>query len=318
MAKIVMTGGTFGFGKITARQLASMPGTTVLLGGRSGTAAGADVLPLDLARLSSVRVFADSVRQRLEGAEIDALILNAGLALETNSERTQDGFETTFAVNHLGHYLLLRILLPHLANRARVVITSSGTHDPAEGTILPVPKHADARRLAHPELEDDADSDPKVGGGRAYTSSKLCNVLTVQALRGAASAANKRLTAIAYDPGPTPGTGLSRHRGVGIRIVWKLLGSPVGRVIRKFSSREAAGTALADLASGKIEPAPDQVYAKLRNGAIVWAPPSELAQDPRLASALWRDSAALVGLKGTDKSQEESPLHVAEVAAEYN
>jgi NAD(P)-dependent dehydrogenase (short-subunit alcohol dehydrogenase family) len=296
VATIVMTGGTSGFGKISSDRLAATPGTRLLLGGRSQGGGSAQVLPLDLARLASVRMFADAVLKRLDGAAIDALILNAGLALDTNTQRTEDGFETTFAVNHLGQYLLLRLLLPRLAHGARVVLTSSGTHDPAQGTILPVPKHASAQRLARPETDNEADSDPKVGGGRAYTSSKLCNVLTAQALRAEPEAAAKHLRVVAYDPGPTPGTGLSRHRSLGIRAVWKILGSPVGRLIPKFSSREAAGKALADLALGTIVPPPDQVYAKLRRGTIVWGPPSELARDADLADALWRESAPLVGL----------------------
>ncbi|WP_420115160.1 hypothetical protein [Pseudactinotalea sp.] len=60
------------------------------------------------------------------------------------ASRTVDGLETSFAVNHLAHYLLLRLLLPTLAHRARVVLTTSGPHDPASradltpaaGTIL--------------------------------------------------------------------------------------------------------------------------------------------------------------------------------------
>src|SRR5208282_6308458 len=67
--------------------------------------------------------------------------------------RTSDGFETTFAVNHLAHYLLLRLLLPRLARGAVVVMTTSGTYDPAEKTIIPPPRHAKARLLAYPDLD---------------------------------------------------------------------------------------------------------------------------------------------------------------------
>ncbi|NKY60568.1 hypothetical protein [Nocardia flavorosea] len=61
-------------------------------------------LPLDLTELESVRAFAAAVRQELAGTPIDALILNAGVVFPDAARRTTDGYETTFAVNHLAHY----------------------------------------------------------------------------------------------------------------------------------------------------------------------------------------------------------------------
>ena len=80
-----------------------------------------------------------------------------------------------FAVNHLAHYLLLRLLLPKLAYGAKIVLTTSGTHDPAEKTIIPPPVHANAKMLAYPESDPDLDKNSTVAEGRAYSSSKLCN-----------------------------------------------------------------------------------------------------------------------------------------------
>lgn len=312
MTTIVMTGSTSGFGKITARRLAATPGVDLIVGVRKVQGESASTLPLDLSRLADVRAFAGSVERRLAGAPIDGLILNAGISFDTHEQRTEDGFETTIAVNHIAHYLLLRLLLPHLADRARVIITSSGTHDPAEGTILPPPKHADVNLLAHPDRDPDGDVDPKTGGGRAYTSSKLCNVLTVNALRASPESDSKHLTVIAYDPGPTPGTGLSRNRGVVVRMLWALLGSPVGRLIPKFSSRQAAGNALAELALGTVSPPPGEYYAKLRAGSILWRPPSQLAQSREASDALWGDSAALVGLTEEESLRPASNVQFSE------
>jgi NAD(P)-dependent dehydrogenase (short-subunit alcohol dehydrogenase family) len=101
------------------------------------------------------------VVDRLGGAPIDALVLNAGLSPHSDSNRTADGFETTFAVNHLAHYLLLRLLMPHLAPRTIVVLTTSSTHDPAAKTILPAPRHADAQMLAHPDRDPQHDAKPR-------------------------------------------------------------------------------------------------------------------------------------------------------------
>jgi len=68
-----------------------------------------------LTDLDSARAFATSVRERLGDTPVDALVLHAGLVLPDVTGRTIGGFETTFAVNHLAHYLLLRLLPPALA-----------------------------------------------------------------------------------------------------------------------------------------------------------------------------------------------------------
>jgi NAD(P)-dependent dehydrogenase (short-subunit alcohol dehydrogenase family) len=63
-----------------------------------------------------VRSFAKAVDERLGASPIDALVLNAGRSGDA-AGRTVDGFETTFAVNHLAHYLLLRPLVPRANSR---------------------------------------------------------------------------------------------------------------------------------------------------------------------------------------------------------
>lgn len=92
-----------------------------------------------------MRAFAPAVHERRGDAAVDALVLNAGVILADADGRTVDGFETTFAVNHLAQYLLLRLLLPALPDRAIVVLTTSGTHDLANHAGLATPRHADAR-----------------------------------------------------------------------------------------------------------------------------------------------------------------------------
>ncbi|WP_165848553.1 hypothetical protein [Mesorhizobium delmotii] len=72
------------------------------------------------------------------------------VASTSSSARSADGYEITFATNHLGHYLLLRLLMPRLADDANVIITTSGTHDPADQTSFPPPRHADGWLLAYP------------------------------------------------------------------------------------------------------------------------------------------------------------------------
>jgi NAD(P)-dependent dehydrogenase (short-subunit alcohol dehydrogenase family) len=295
MTTVVMTGATSGLGEIAAKRLMQSPNTRLLIGARRSGPPGAETLALDMAQLDNVRSFASALGDRLDTTEIDALVLNAGMQSPHADTRTSDGFETTFAVNHLAHYLLLRLLLPRLAQGAIIVLTTSGTHDPAERTIIPPPRHADARLLAYPELDADRDRQPRVAGGRAYSSSKLCNLLTARALATRPGAQARQFTVIAYDPGPTPGTGLVRNSGFAVNLVWRVLGTPMRVVVPRFNSRAAAGNALADLALGKVRPPAGRVYAALRRGRIIWPDPSELARRDHVMETLWRDSAALVG-----------------------
>lgn len=296
MSTMVMTGGTSGFGAVAAERLRRAGAVRVILGAR-GAPASADQLPLDLADLSSVRDFAASVRDDLGGTPVDALVLNAGLILADVEHRTVDGFETTFAVNHLAHYLLLRTLLPVLAADVTVVLTTSGTHDPATGAGLAPPRHADADLLAHPERDPGLDPRPRTAGEHAYTASKLCTVLTARAL----AQRDRRITVLAYCPGQVFGTGLARDLPWYLRTVWSALGTPVlNRPVRRFAptlnARSAAGNALADLATGTVRPPAGRHYAALRGGELTWPDPAELARRDDAAQALWTASARLVGL----------------------
>ena len=137
MITVVMTGGTSGLGRVAAQQIFETPGTRLLLGARTTSKASIETWPLDLVRLASVRAFAQAIEETLGATQIDVLVLNAGTQFANNDGRTEDGFETTFAVNHLAHYLLLRLLLPKLAHGATVVITTSDTHDPRVHSVRP-------------------------------------------------------------------------------------------------------------------------------------------------------------------------------------
>lgn len=177
------------------------------------------------------------------------------------------------------------------------MLTTSGTHDPAQRAPLPPPRHATARLLAHPELDPDRDRRPRAAGGRAYTASKLCVVLTARALAAHPQAQARQLTVVAYDPGRTPGTGLLRNHGLVAHALWQVLGSPLLRPrVPRANSRKAAGGALAELALGRARPPAGRIYAALRRGELTWPDPSELARRDHLMQALWRDSATLVGL----------------------
>lgn len=292
---IVMTGATTGIGAAAAKRLAG-PGVRLITGARSGKGpAGSEVLPLDLASLASVRSFASAVTAALGEDGIDALVLNAGGQRPDVAARSADGFELTFATNHLAHYLLLRLLATRLNPGARVVITSSGTHDPEEKTGVPPPRHADAMRLARPDSDPELSANPVTAGMRAYSTSKLANLMTALVFAGSAEARERSLIVTAYDPGLTPGTGLVRDQMWVVRtLVWPLL--PLLQPFRSgMNSLDAAGRGLADLATGAVPP-PGRVYGSLRKGRLTWPDPSELARDAAAAAKLWDDSAVLTGL----------------------
>ncbi|WP_114558397.1 SDR family NAD(P)-dependent oxidoreductase [Desertihabitans aurantiacus] len=298
MRTVVMTGGTSGLGAVAAQRLTREGGVRLLLGARRETA-GAETSPLHLDQLASVREFADAVHRWLDGAALDGLVLNAGTLRADADGRTVDGVETTFAVNHLAHHLLLRLLLPALSTRAVAVLTTSGTHDPATGAGLPPPRHADAGLLAHPERDPGRERSPRRAGQHAYTASKLCALLTVRRLTHLPGGPP---TAIAFCPGQVFGTGLAGQLPLRSRVAWSVLGHPLlRRPLRRLepalNGAEEAGAALADLTLGRLTPPPGRCYAALRSGVLSWPDPSAPARDDQLAQALWDDSDRLVGYR---------------------
>jgi NAD(P)-dependent dehydrogenase (short-subunit alcohol dehydrogenase family) len=292
MGVVVMTGGTSGLGAVAARRLVEAH-IDLVLGARGEGAYSGQSLPLDLTRLNDVRRFATRVEHMLGSGTIDALVLNAGGYARG---RTSEGYDKTFVLNHLAHYLLIRLLWTRISEGGTVVLTTSGTHDPAEHTVVSPPRHANAEWLAKPELDPNRDRSPRVAGGRAYSSAKLCVVLTARALRARPDTEARRLHVIAYDPGPTPGTGLVRDQGALVRFVWERLGTPLRLIMRKANTIEVAGSTLAALALGTIRPPDGRVYAALRRGVLTSPPLSELARRDDIMNALWSDSAQLVGL----------------------
>ncbi|WP_297842605.1 SDR family NAD(P)-dependent oxidoreductase [Pseudomonas sp.] len=285
MNTIIMTGGTFGLGEATAKQLNASPDIQLIIGGRETR------LPLELASLDSIRQFARQVLDTLSTTKINALVLNAGLSFPT-AARSVDGYETTFAVNHLGHYLLLRLLAPSLARNAIVVMTTSNTHDPMFSPVAPY-RFVDAYQLADMDLEKGAFGSVTFESGfRAYATSKLCNLLTARAFAASSEAKARRLRVIAYNPGYIPGTGLGRN------LPAEALPEPALALNSDVTEtmRMQAGEVLADLALGRIVPPTGHLYASLVRGKLTWPEPSELGLREDVAQQLWRDSAVLTGM----------------------
>jgi NAD(P)-dependent dehydrogenase (short-subunit alcohol dehydrogenase family) len=129
----LITGATDGVGKATATELARR-GFTVVMAARDekkGAAVakeiGADVITCDLASLAQTRRLAETFQRR--HARLDVLVCNAGVFLPERTI-TEDGFETTFQVNYLSHFLLVRSLLGALekSEQGRIINLSSSVH----------------------------------------------------------------------------------------------------------------------------------------------------------------------------------------------
>ncbi len=129
---------------------------------------------------------------------------------------TADGFESTFGVNHLGHFLLAGLLRPLLEPPARVVVVASIVHDPAKKAGLPAPAWNNPASLAAGELGPGGAGDkPPAAARRRYATSKLANVYFTYALARRLPAG---VTANAFDPGLIPGTGLVREAPAPLRF----------------------------------------------------------------------------------------------------
>jgi NAD(P)-dependent dehydrogenase (short-subunit alcohol dehydrogenase family) len=168
-ATILVTGATDGLGRRVARELAAK-GVTVLLHGRNPERLEATLEELrsqvgsekanlylaDLSSLAAVRDLADRILS--EHDRLDVLVNNAGIIARERRE-SEDGYELTFAVNYLSHFLLTRLLLPLLKDSApaRIVNVASAGQSPVDFSNLMLKRGYDAMK--------------------AYSQSKLAQVM---------------------------------------------------------------------------------------------------------------------------------------------
>ncbi|HLK59462.1 MAG TPA: SDR family NAD(P)-dependent oxidoreductase [Chthonomonadaceae bacterium] len=143
---VIITGANVGIGFAAARYFAGIGGWHVVLACRNAEkgetarseiqrlepGASVSTLRLDLYSLESVQAFVEAVCAA-EHPPIHALVLNAGgINMKARElEFSSEGFERTFQLNFLGHFVLTQLLLNQLAHPARIVFVSSDLHDPA-------------------------------------------------------------------------------------------------------------------------------------------------------------------------------------------
>jgi len=258
-----------------------------------------DQMVLDLASLQSVRDFA----ARFIAASVPplhGLICNAGVQYKQEFAVTQDGFEATFGVNHLGHFLLVNLLLKALVPPARIIFVSSDVHDPGNKTGMPHPQYQKPDLMAFP-------TDTTISGSTGpmrYSTSKLCNIYCTYELakrlnRQGIHTIQHPVTVNAFNPGMMPGSGLARNYGPVSRFVWNHILPVLTLFLPGVRTVKTSGTALARLLldselAGKTESYFDG-YSEISS--------SKDSYIQENAVELWEESVRLVNLK-----QEETVL----------
>ena len=269
---IVITGANSGIGKETARVLAAQ-GHTIIMACRDAARAEAarqdiiatsgndkvEVLPLDLASFQSIHAFAEAFCRRFD--HLDILINNAGL-IPFSKEMTADGFEMQIGVNHLGHFLLTRLLLPQLkaADHARIINVASMMH-----------------HIGKIDFDSFTGNKP-YGLMKAYGQSKLANVLFTRELAQRLKADG--ISVFCLHPGGV-GTNIA-GRGFFRRNLYKLLGG--------FMSPARGAKTSIYLAT---EPGIENLSGRYFDEFCKVKPGSKRSQDMNLARRLWEESEKL-------------------------
>uniref|UniRef100_A0A2P2K0J7 NADPH-protochlorophyllide oxidoreductase n=1 Tax=Rhizophora mucronata TaxID=61149 RepID=A0A2P2K0J7_RHIMU len=267
-SSVVITGASSGLGLATAKALAETGKCDVIMACRDFLKAeraaksvgmakeSYTVIHLDLASLVSVRQFVDNFRR--SGRPLDVLVCNAAVYLPTAKEPTYtaEGFELSVGTNHLGHFLLSRLLLEDLqksdypSKRLIIVGSITGNTNTLAGNVPPKAHLGDMRGLAGglDGLNSSAMIDGgKFDGAKAYKDSKVCNMLIMQEFHRRYHEETGITFASLY-PGCIATTGLFREH----IPLFRLLFPPFQKYITKgFVSEEEAGKRLAQVDNRK-------------------------------------------------------------------
>lgn len=272
---VLITGGNDGIGKETAIGLAKM-GAEVIIACRNIKKAeqallnirevsnnpNVYALPLDLASFDSIRECVKLFQSKYN--KLDVLINNAGLFTST-LQYTKEGYELTFGVNHLGHFLLTHLLLPLLQATpgARVVNVSSVGH--YQGKL---------------DFDNLRGESSNFFGFTAYSRSKLANVLFTRAF----AKRYPSITCNALHPGGVRTRIANKDANWLASTFWSLL------KFRMVSPEQGAQTSIYVATAPEIANITGQYFDEHQKIQT----PSTLAQDQNLAEKLWEYSEAAI------------------------
>ena len=274
---VLITGGTSGIGRATAAGLTAM-GARVAITGRDhartvetaraiGASAGVrqvEVFVADLSSQAEVRRLAADVLERLP--DIDVLVNNVGGYWDTRHV-TVDGLERTFALNHLAPFLLTNLLFERLRQgpRGRVVTVASRAHTTGRIDF------------------DDLQGERAYSASRAYSQSKLANILFTHELSGRLRGTG--VTANSLHPGFVRTSFGAEDPGAIQRFIVPF--------IRPFmrSPEHGAATSIHLASAPGVAEATGQYFADSRPRRS-----SEASHDGAVAARLWQVSADLVGV----------------------
>jgi len=272
---VMVTGATSGIGEIAAHNLASM-GASLTIVARNEEKAKAtqasiqqqtsnqpDILIADLSVQSQIRQLAADFQEKHE--HLDVLVNNAGVF---NLSRTEsaDGFEMTWATNHLNYFLLTNLLLDSLkaSNKARIVNVASDAHK--GGEIF----------FDDPNLTDDYSS------WKAYSQSKLANIMFTYELTRRLE--GTQVTANSLHPGFVR-TGFAKNNGWFSRLIMPIVG------LAAISPEKGAETMTYLAAAPDVDGVTGKYFDKKKAVSS-----TKISYDEAAQKRLWGISAEMVGL----------------------
>jgi protochlorophyllide reductase len=340
----IITGTSSGLGKQTARALCNSGEWFVVMAVRdpakmkvAALELGLNeesytIMPLELESIRSVRNFCNEVKSM--GRSIDALVCNAALYLpnQRSPSFTEDGFERCFQVNHLSHYLMIRLLLKEIAasEHKRVVVVGSITgnnNTVGGGAVYPLADLGKLQGMKAGMQKPISMIDGKSwNGAKAYKDSKVCNMQTIRELHRRYHNETGITFSTMY-PGCIAETSLFRQKRGWFRTLFPLF---MKYVTGGYVSEEEAGDRLAECVDS---PATKKsgVYWSWNGGARTtayfaksesgeWALTgaggsggslfenecSELVRDPYTSNEMYNLSEQLLGLRA-EKKVKPSP-----------
>jgi retinol dehydrogenase-14 len=299
----LITGGTSGIGRATAFELARMGATLVIVARNAGRGQetmeqvrafsgnpSMDLLLADLGSLGEVHRLARAFKARHH--RLHVLVNNAGTIFPA-SKTTEDGFETTFAVNHLAPFLVTNLLMDLLkaSAPARIVNVASASHRFGAIDLARLQGEGKRRRL--------------LPGWRAYNESKLANILFTYEL--ARRLEGTGVTANCLHPGLVATNAASESPG----ILWRVINRYRPFLVRLCfglphtflrTPERGAETSVFLASSPEIEGITGKYFV-----ARAEARSSEVSYDPLLAERLWRLDEELVGFGGRTATSSKGP-----------